>query len=153
MLHSTCLQNKKEAGFTLTEILISVGIFIFIMGLGLFLSIDFYRSYLFLTERDMVISILQKARSNAISNINEKRHGVYFDSNRYILFEGDNYLTASNTISFEGNQAIKRSGMNEVVFEQLTGKANVTGGDLILKDNIRPDITISINYEGRIYQK
>ncbi len=135
------------------EMIISVGILIIIMGLGLFLSMDFYRSYAFLTERNMAISILQKARSSAMANINERKHGVYFEPDRYVLFEGENYAAHTNAISFETSSAISHSGMSEVVFEQLTGRANVSGGDLVLKDKIRPDIIISINYEGRIYQQ
>ena len=154
MSPSTYPQNReKNNGFTLIEMTISVGILIVIMGLGLFLSMDFYRSYAFLTERNMVISILQKARSNAMANINEKPHGVYFEPNNYVLFEGENYAASANKIFFESSSAISHSGISEVVFEQLSGKANVSGGDLILKDNIRSDIIISINYEGRIYQK
>lgn len=135
------------------EMTISIGILIIIMGLGLFLSMDFYKSYAFLTERNMIISILQRARSNAMANINEKPHGVYFEPNRYILFEGENYAVHTSAVSFESSSAISHSGLSEVVFEQLSGRANVSGGDLILRDNIRPDIIISINYEGRIYQK
>ncbi len=135
------------------EMLMFIGILALIISFGLFLSIDFYRTYSFLTEKNMIISILQKARSNAIANINERKHGVYFEPNRYVLFEGENYAAHTNAIIFESGLAISHSGMREVVFEQLTGRANVSGGDLILKDNIRPDIIISINYEGRIYQK
>ena len=70
---------KNYSGFTLIEMLVSMGIIILIAGFGLFLSMDFYRGYLFHYEKDLVISILQKARSQSLANIDEKPHGVYID--------------------------------------------------------------------------
>src|SRR6185295_16918363 len=60
-----------------------------IAGLGLFITLDFYRSYAFRAERSTIVSTLQKARSQSMDNIDQTRHGVRFqiDPLKYILFE------------------------------------------------------------------
>jgi hypothetical protein len=95
---------------------------------------------------------LQKARSEAINNIDNSKHGFYFDetNDKYIVFDGDffDHLKIDQYLLVQKNSAITISGLNDIVFDQLTGNATPTG-DLILSDNISSS-TISINQEGRI---
>lgn len=147
---------RHAKGFTLIEMIVALAILAAIMGFGLFLSLDYYKSYIFYYEKDLVISILQKARSQSLANINEKKHGVAFDeaNKKYILFEGDSLAASANKIEYEEAKIVTTSGLTEVVFDQLTGKATIVpaGNDLTLSDGVR-SVIISINHEGRIYQK
>src|ERR1044072_4262622 len=87
-LHSISIRNR---GFTLIEILITIGLIGLIAALGLFISLNFYKNYSFRSERNVIVSILQKARSQSMDNIDEQRHGVHFFINggklTYLLFE------------------------------------------------------------------
>ena len=80
---------RNGNGFTLIEILITIGIFAVIATIGLIISLDFYRSYAFRSEESTIVSILQKARSQSMDNIDQVRHGVHFQADplKYILFE------------------------------------------------------------------
>ncbi len=140
---------KNNSGFTLIEILIVTAILTLIMGMGLFLSFDFYRGYLLGTERDLVVGVLEKARSRALANMFETSHGVYIDSDKFILFRGNNYTAgASTNEDIPGNSIIQKSGLSEIVFVGLTGLP-VVAGDITLEDGAKSKV-ISINNEGRI---
>ena len=141
------LQSKR--GFTLVEIVVVMGLFAVLAGFGLFLSIDFYRSYAFRAERDMLISVLQKARSQALNNIRESPHGVRVEEDSYILFQGGSYdPTDPANQAIAAAPSISHTGLSEVVFTQLSGGANASG-TIDITDGLRT-VSISINNAGRI---
>jgi len=149
------LQNKNF-GFTLIEILIVVAILSIIMGLGLFFSIDSYKGYIFLSERDNIVNVLEKARNRALINQYGVPHGVCYDDkeSEYILFGGavfDAFDERNENIS--GSKIVQISGFplcgsgNEILFSELSAETsdnqiNLTGG--------RKDFNITINKEGGI---
>jgi len=143
-------KTSIHKGFTLVEIIIVLAIFTLIISLGAFMSLDFYKSYSFRSEKYQLVSILQKARSQALNNINQTPHAVHIESGGYTFFEGNNFQSSTNKIFFESNGNVSHSGMTDVIFGQLTGNAIVSGGDLVLHDGVHQDIIISINNEGRI---
>ncbi len=137
-------------GFTIIELLVSIAILVGISGLGLFVSIDFYKSYILNSERDIVVSILQSARNYSITNINESKHGVYFNPTEYVIFQGNSYAT--RTIIYDENikvnPGITHTGLQEIIFQQLTGEPAITG-DIVLNNSVR-SLIISVQNEGRI---
>lgn len=137
-------------GFTLIEFLISVAIIFSISSLGLFIGMDFYKSSSLNSERHIAISILQKARNLSMANINEVKHGIYLDADKYTIFQGENYSSRDPAYDeiININPMITKSGLQEVVFEQLTGKPSAIGN--IILSNIIRSIAISIENEGRI---
>ncbi len=152
---STSPQNKFD-GFTLIEVLIAMVILAVIFSLGLFISFDFYKSYSARQERDVVISILQKARSQAMDNIDQSRHGVHFASPlQYVLFECNpatactSYTGAdtSKNISIAPAYGVSITG-TDVVFDQLTGNCD-NPATITVTANGKTQ-TISINSQGRI---
>jgi Tfp pilus assembly protein FimT len=139
---------KSGTGFTLIEITLVIALIIIIFGFGLTISFDSFRKNYLKTERDTLISVLQKARGEAINNVNDTQHGFYFDGTDYVLFEGSS-SPGTQELKITKNPSITISGLTEVVFEQLSGDANSVG-DIILSDGINPAVTININQEGRI---
>lgn len=141
---------KDRGGFTLIEIIIAIGILTILSGLGLIFSVDFYRSYSLDSERNMVVSVLQKVRSRAQNNINQSLHGVSFQSNGYVLFQGASYALRDSDYDeiIPKNLTIGVSGISEAIFEQLNGNSQ-TIGDVSL-DNGKRTLIISINNEGKI---
>jgi len=143
--------SADNKGFTFIEIIMVVAILMALAGLGLIFGIDFYKTYSLDTERNVVSSILQKARSRAQNNFNQSSHGVYFQSdNYYVIFQGVSYV--SRDVAYDQlipkNQALSISGISETIFEQLNGDSQIAG-DVILNNNRRTSI-ISINNEGGI---
>ena len=139
---------KNQAAFTLIEILIVIGLFGLLAGLGLFLSFDFYKSYAFRSERNTLVSVLEKARNQSLSNINQSPHGVHYMPNNYIIFQGSAYVAADpNNQAVPGNP-VTVTWPGDFVFSQLAGESSASGTITII-DGVR-STSISINNEGRI---
>jgi prepilin-type N-terminal cleavage/methylation domain-containing protein len=152
------LDKFSGRGFTLIEILLVISLIALIFSFTVALGFDSYRRNSLKTERDTLVSILQKARSQAINNIDDSRHGFYFDGTNYIVFAGDSFdpLTVANDLVVKKNPSIEVivnvsteiNGLKQIVFNQLTGNIDQTAS-LVLSDGISSS-TISINQEGRI---
>jgi type II secretory pathway pseudopilin PulG len=142
--------DSPEWGFTMVEILVALGIFTLIMSLGLFLSMDFYRTFAFNYERNLLATSLLAARSRSLANINQAPHGIHFDSSGYIIFEGASFNPADpKNQTVPTSYKISISGPSDIIFSQLSGEA---GSDISLSisDSAHPPVLILINREGGI---
>jgi prepilin-type N-terminal cleavage/methylation domain-containing protein len=145
--------TSNHKGFTLIEVLIVIGIMAIIAGFGMWVSHDVFRGTAFRNERDIVVSVLSKARSNSMNNLNQTSHGVYINSSSYILFQGSTYDPADpKNIEVKASANISNSGPVSIVFDQITGNvpaANGTEISIALNSDNNSGI-IKINQEGRI---
>ncbi|MEK7151155.1 MAG: prepilin-type N-terminal cleavage/methylation domain-containing protein, partial [Patescibacteria group bacterium] len=130
-LHST---YNHASGFSLIELMIGLGLLVFIMSLGLFLSMDVYRSYAFKSEQETILNVLHRARMRSLSNINQTSHGVHFQADRYVLFEGPVFISANPTNEeFAASSAVAHSPTSlDIVFNQLTGNSSYAGSVLLV---------------------
>lgn len=144
--------NHSKKGFTLTEILIVIGLVGIFAAFGMFVSMDFYRSFSFRAEQSIAVSILMKARSRALANVEESTHGVHFETDKYVLFQGTPYVAGHpNNEDINIAPTVSTSGLTEVTFDQLTGKATLTpGGAILTITSGAKSAVITINDEGRI---
>lgn len=153
---------KKSAngGFTLIEALVVMGILSMLGGLGLFLNLDTYRSLMFRSERDTLISAILKARSQSMNNMcigtgctDGKAHGVYVTKGKYVIFQGQSYATRDTSVDeaiYAQNDTVGFSSPSyEVVFAQLSGSVT-TPLDIGFNDGAVHYSTTSINTEGRV---
>jgi prepilin-type N-terminal cleavage/methylation domain-containing protein len=150
--------RKGGTGFTLIEVIIVMSLLTIIGGLVTFANFDVWRGYNFRGEYDLLIAVLQKARSQSINNIclgisctEGQSHGVKILPDKYTIFQGTTY-DPSDPLNedFEASGRVSHSGISEVVFRQLSGDVDLAG-DIILNeiDGFRSE-TIFINNEGRI---
>ena len=141
---------QKGEGFTILEVSIVIGLFAILITLGLLLSMDVWHGSSFQSEQDIVLSLLYKARSRAVSNINESNHGLYIDelNQQYILFEGPDYASAVATTSFDmGNGLDFSPDSPEIVFIARTG---ITDDESFTMSGQGKSRTFDINPEGGI---
>ena len=131
--------EKKNLGFTLIEILVVIGVIVLLFAASYLVTFDTYGKNLLSNEEEKLVSILSKARSRAMNNIDEKDHDVSIESDKYVL-DGDEEI--------EKNENIEITGITSVAFEQLSGKPSETG-DIVLDDGIRTE-TITIYPGGMI---
>lgn len=154
-------------GFTLLEILVVMGLILMVVAFGLIVSFDDYRGFTFRNERDIIVNVIQKARSQAIHNMcfdttpatinctDGKPHGVHFDhAGHYIIFQGATW--ASRDASLDEvidakNKAATLSGMTDVVFNRLRANANLSGGSTLTVSQSNSESVITIEPEGRIW--
>lgn len=155
-LRKICINKNgglKLRGFTIIEILIVMFLFALLSGTTLVFGTNYYREYNFYSEENLLISLLQKARSQAQNNINQKPHGIFFDkiSGNYVLFQGVNYEHRDSDwdLVTQPNANFTMDGLDEVVFSQLSGNVEIPG-DIILDNHKGSKITIKLNSEGQI---
>jgi len=151
-----CQLSNVHRGFTLIEILITLGLLAVVFSFGLFISFDFYKSYSSRSEQDVVVSILQKARSQAMDNINQTKHGVHYGSGVdchsfskcYVLFEENSFVSGtSSNLEIESNPATTVTWSADPVFNQLDGSVNPV--TITLQQGSKTWI-ITTNSQGRI---
>ena len=127
--------------------------FALIGGLVLPMTMDAYHSYNFKSEQNLVLSLLQKARSQSMSNINQVPHGLHVNQSlhQYTLFQGVDYTHRDTgfDLVYDGSTNYSLSGLSDVIFTQLSGDSN-TAGNIILDDRIHPQAKIILNNEGQI---
>lgn len=154
-------ETKSGRGITLIEIMMVIGILSIIATFSLSTNLDDFHRYSFRDDRDLIIGSLQKTRSRAINNIclgvclDGESHGVHFESGKLIVFQGTNFSTRNTSLdeTFPLNPNINLTGVNEVVFSQLSGDATTTPINvwhLHMTNNMQNDSTININDEGQI---
>lgn len=142
--------NLNKRGFTLIELVVVMGILAAIMSLGLLMSMDVYRGFSYRNERDVVVSMLQKARSRSMNNINQTPWGVCYVAPHYIVFKGTVCTpgSASNeTLPASPSAAIAGLYLPGVVFTQLSGTTTATTTSITQNGKTS---AVSINYEGTI---
>lgn len=148
---------KNYNGFTLIEILITLGLITIIGTLVSFVSINTFRGNAFRSEVSVIGTALQTARANSFNNINQKKHGVAFNQpgvTGYVIFEGNDYVTRDSMkdINLESSYEVDFdiTSPTEITFDQLSGNANYSGEIKIIDPTRGMSVVISINHEGKI---
>lgn len=152
------MRTKTQAGITMLEVLVVMCIFVLVTGFALLFSVDSFRGSTFQGDRDLFVSLLQRARAQAISNIcsastctDGKPHGVAIVGNTYVLFEGSSFATrtAEADSVFGASQSVTHAGDTEVVFGQLTG--TTTAQKKFMHTSARHVSTTTVESNGRIF--
>lgn len=149
--HKNSTRNQKfTTGFTLIELVVALGIVVVIFGLGTFVSMDLYRAHVFTAEKTTLLTLLQKARSQAQHHIGGMAHGVSVTESAYILFSGPSYAlrNTSKDIPFPTSPSIQKSGLSEIIFAPLTAQVSSPGSMTLTSDS--HSVTLSVNSEGQI---
>lgn len=142
-------------GFTLLEILVVVGLFSVLGSLALFVDFNGYRGDAFRAEKAKLVVSLQRARAEALNNVNKVPHGVaLFPADHpesFVIFDGASYAssTSRSVIDLSYRVSLASTSPREVVFAQLSADTNAS--ELVLIDPSRlVQTSISINHEGAI---
>lgn len=159
---NTSTRNTRD-GFTLIETIVVMSLIAMIGGFTAVVSLDSYRSHSFRSDRDMLVVALQRARSQSMNNIckdggspctNGKSHGVLFNSDAAVIFQGTGSTTRDTAlderIPFAYSTQILPGSASEVVFMQLSGEV-LQPGQILLSDGLGKTSTIYMNSEGRIW--
>lgn len=138
------------SGVTLLEVLISISILVILLAITPFMHIGAYTRYVLTSEHNTLTLALEKARNQAMSNINQSPHGIFIQPNSYTLFQGSTYASR-NTFYDEiipSSPTISKGGLGEIVFQQLSGETSTVGS--ITLSNTTNSTVISINTVGQI---
>lgn len=134
-------------GFTLIEILLVLAIMSVLLGLGLFATVEGYKGSVSRSEREMVVSLLERARSRAMANVAQSPWGLCYMAPNYLLFKGGACVTDGSSETLAAGSGVEVIGLDGVAFAQLSG--TTTGANITIKQNGRNE-AITINHEGTI---
>ena len=151
---------KSTTGFTLIEILVVTAMFVLIAGFGLFVSMDFLRTYTVRSEKSILVSVFQKARNQAMVNVDQAKHGVRIDSAGYTIFATTSTFAARGAAFSALDEVINKQASItvtstaplplDIIFDQLSVTSSVaTTVGITVTDGVRLGV-ISINNEGQI---
>ncbi|MGE5297785.1 MAG: Tfp pilus assembly protein FimT/FimU [Acidobacteriaceae bacterium] len=139
----------KSSGFTIIEILVVMAIIAVIASFGMILSQDFFRSYTFRSETSALVSVLSKARTQAISNINQQPHGVRVEPGQYIIFQGSTFDPSDpNNFAVKTQPAVTNNGPATIIFSQVSG--DVATPTTIILTGDGHTAAVKVNSAGRI---
>jgi prepilin-type N-terminal cleavage/methylation domain-containing protein len=148
-------------GFTLIEMLVVLSLLMVCFSLGLFVSFSDERHTRFRSERQVVISALLKARSQAIADMCYRpdcerggAHGVFFgEPGIYSIFEGTSFSMRFEDVDERIQARVDSSieGCLEVVFSPGSGEAVCPPGSSIhIVSRTGEDSEIIVDSSGRI---
>lgn len=129
-----------------------VGILAVIFSAGVPVTYNFYYQSQFESEYNLLYSILEQTRGLAMVNRNESDHGVFINSENFVIFQGASFAarTASQDRPFPRSGGIVITGPTEIVFSALSGA--VASSTFNVTDNGLRSRDIFLNSEGLVYE-
>ncbi len=145
-----------QKGLSLIEILLVIAIATLLTGFVALSLGKVNASEALDKNADLVISVLNEARSMTLSSVGDTRYGVHFDANQAVLFQGASYNSAASTnVPTQINALVTiqnislAGGGSNVIFDRLTGKTSYTGSiQVALKSATTTYKTITIASTG-----
>lgn len=144
-------RTGRQSGFTLVEVLLSVGI----LGILATLTLPVYNMFAQRNDLDLagqqLVGALRRAQIYARGMEDDSAWSVRVDATTVTLFKGTSFgtrdTTADETFSVPGT--VTPSGLSEVQFSKFSAAPNTTG-TITLTSNASDTRTITINAKGRV---
>lgn len=149
---------KTKKGFTLIELMMVSTYMIIIVSAVFSFQQGLLQGTNLRTKTNEIIQTLRLNQAKAISSDQDSQWGVYFDTDNFIAFKGENYATRDpsfdeiielpNTLSISNISL--NGGVSNVTFEKVNGNTD-NYGSIQISDNNRSK-SVSINPRGVIEQ-
>ncbi|MBU1132015.1 prepilin-type N-terminal cleavage/methylation domain-containing protein [Patescibacteria group bacterium] len=145
---------SKQSGFTLIEVLIVVSITVVLAISAVFAFGNLQVSSQLNENTEQMIQTLRTAQERSFARINDSPHGVKFQTNKFILYQGTSYATRNAAYDRETvldtSLTITTTLTNdEVNFSRQLGMPDHTG-NVTLTHATSGSRQISINSFGRV---
>lgn len=154
---------QDHRGFTLTELLVVIGILIVLAGIAVPAFRFFQRESDLNNSAEEIINTLRFARNKTLASEKDSQWGVYFststDPHRFILFKGESF--SSREADFDEIHQLPKSveiyqinlsgGETELIFSRMTGETGQYGSVSIrMKSDFLKTKTIYIENSGQV---
>jgi len=141
---------KKYEGYSLVEIIVTIGILIVISGLVYSLTFTQLNTH---TSRDYIYALytyVNLAQSNAYTSNGDQEYGVYITSDRFIYYEGEDkdHNTYTREYLSPASSLVSVDGSNDIHFEMKTLKPVNTSKVTISEGTMA--YYVYINSEGMV---
>lgn len=147
--------SSSQKGFSLVELLIVVSLIALISG---FLVIGFQNFASYQQYKQAVGDVefsLNQSKVKARSAVSDSKHGIKFANDRITKFVGSTYSVSSPTneviiYSLVTLQANLTGGVDEIIFNKLSGLPSATGTIVISGTIFSASTTIEVTDSGVI---
>ncbi len=145
-------------GFTLLELLISVGILALIGTLSLVSFINSRNIRDLVTSGQNILSVLREAQSRTLAREDNSVWGTRLEQNRFILFRGSSFAASTSTQTYNLPSGIEIVNINlsgggqEITFGRLDGRTLQTGSFEVKIRGGTQTFSISVDSSGKVYQ-
>jgi len=140
--------DTANRGFTLIEVLLSLGVIAILAGLSIPVAVNFQRSGQLAETALSVRQAYARAQVLSRNQINDTSWGVYADTTGVTIFQGTSYATRNPDYDeITPISGVTVTGVTELTFAQLSGTPSTTGSTT-LTNSIGDQILISINEFG-----
>jgi prepilin-type N-terminal cleavage/methylation domain-containing protein len=127
---------KYSRGFTFIELLVVLSLVAFLGAIGSVASLNMISRSSLANERDLLVSLLSTARTQALANIDETAHGVHIDVTSFTVFPGVVFDPSDiKNRSVPRSQALTVTGPTDIVFAQLSGNVLSGVGSILLEES------------------
>lgn len=146
----------RSKGFTIIEIIVVVSIIALVITIIAFSFSKLNSSQALEKNADLVVSILDEARTLTLSSKNAFQYGVNLEDSQIVLFKGavysssdpTNVVTSLHSLVGLRNITLSNGGAS-IVFKRLTGNTDETGtAEIFLKATPEIFRIITINATG-----
>jgi len=120
-------------GFSLVEVLVSVGVLVLIGITSLTSFVSYQRKEALDKNTAKIEALLEQARSMTLSSKDDTQYGVHIESGKLVLFQGNAYspAAATNLITNLPGSVIASTtlsgGGNDIIFDRIQGTTNEYG--------------------------
>lgn len=143
------IHRRGSHGFTLVEMLLSMGIITLLAGISLPIYISFEtRNDLEVTSQS-IVEMLRRAQTYARSVNGDSQWGVSVQSGTATLFKGATYATRDATYDETNTSGLSSSGLSEIAFTKFDATPSTTGTITLTASN-NETRTITINAKGMV---
>ena len=145
------LLAKSGAGFTLVEVLLSIAAIAIISGI----SMPLYLSFQVKDDLDIavvtLVASLRRSQTHSQASEGDTSWGVKIQSGDITLFKGASYSVRDTSYDeiFDVSSAIGFSGIDEIVFDKLSGEPDVIG-TITLTSTTNQTATVTLNGKGMV---
>jgi prepilin-type N-terminal cleavage/methylation domain-containing protein len=132
-------------GFTLTEILVVIGIFALLSILLVPLGLNYYQREVLNKTDDQLVWVLKEARDNALNQNGGSSFGVYIAAHSFTLFRGISFSqrVAADDLNYSFPSSIAVTGLQEIVFLPNNGTTSTIGKISLSNGQYQRDILIN----------
>ena len=152
-------KDKKNGGFTLLEITISVAIIILVGALSLVSWVNSRRVRDLASAGQAALSVLRTAQTNAATGADASQWGVHLEQYRIVLFRGASYAGATALTPYPLPATVEivnialAGGGQDVIFKRITGGTDQSGTLLArVAGSATQTFPVSVDPSGAAYQ-
>jgi prepilin-type N-terminal cleavage/methylation domain-containing protein len=143
--------KRKNGGFTMIEVLLSVIAITIIAGITIPLHLSFSSRTDLSVATTTVVNTLRRAQTLSAAIDGDDSWGVKVQTGDVIIFKGSSFALRDNSYDelYDVSEGISFTGISEVVFSKFEGLPNTTG-TITLTSTTNNSKDVTINPKGTI---